>query len=95
VKQYPKDKEWRRVSVTSALAAKLKARIDREGLSPDDRLPAGRRSRIGRFRATFVRDTPGVSRTRVADRPVAQAHHAARSAEQPRSPVTYLTGSRQ
>ena len=49
VKQYPKDKEWRRVSITRTLAAELKAHIDREGLGPDDLLfrqpvPEGTRS---------------------------------------------------
>jgi integrase len=38
VKQYPKDKEWRRVSITRTLAAELKAHIDRDGLGPDDLL---------------------------------------------------------
>jgi len=38
VKQYPKDKEWRRLKLSTDVVAKLRAHILRAGLGPDDLL---------------------------------------------------------
>lgn len=38
VKEYPKDKQWRRVTISASMAGKLRCHIEQEGLGPNDLL---------------------------------------------------------